>query len=381
MKIGILMPLGEQRGGAELMFLQLMQHGRCGSIEWSAIFLEDGPLRHTVEALGITTNLVRAGRLRQPVRFCRTVAGIARVIKRMKLGAIISWMPKAHLYGSFAAMLAGVPALWFQHGIASSPLDRCATILPSPGVLASSLTIARAQERLFPHRRVRTAYPGVNLADFDRAALGSKEEVRICLGLPTAGPLIGMVGRLQRWKGMHVLLSALPKVLKSHPNLHCLIVGGTHDGEPCYKAELDALALGLGIEKRICFAGLQQNVADWMQAMDVVVHASDREPFGIVVLEAMALGKPVIAGDSGGPTEIIKHAVNGLLSPFGDSERLAENILRILDQPEFAQSLGAAAWKTARQFSVQRYSENLTAAVLSLLNAEPVSKVMSGVNS
>ena len=374
MKIGILMPLGEQRGGAELMFLQLMQHGRGGSIEWSAIFLEDGPLRHSVEALGVTTALVRAGRLRQPFRFCRAVLGITRLIKRMELEAIISWMPKAHLYGSFAAMLAPVPAVWFQHGIASSPLDRCATLLPCTGVLASSQTIARAQERVFPHRRVRTAYPGVNLADFDRAALGSKEEVCSRLGLSTAGPLIGMVGRLQRWKGMHVLLSALPKVLKSHPNLHCLIVGGTHDGEPDYKASLDALALSLGIEKRIRFAGLQQNVADWMQAMDVVVHASDREPFGIVVIEAMALGKPVIAGDTGGPTEVIKHAVNGLLSPFGDSEKLAENILRVLDQPDFAQSLGAAAWNSAREFSVQRYAENLTAAVQSLLNAEPAAR-------
>ena len=368
------MPLGEQRGGAELMFLQLMQHGRDGAVKWSAIFLEDGPLRHTVEALGITTNLVRAGRLRQPVRFCRTVAGIARVIKRMKLGVIVSWMPKAHLYGSLAAKLAGIPALWFQHGIASSLLDRCATILPSSGVLASSQTIARAQERLFPHRPVRTIYPGVNLADFDRAALAAKEAVRIRLGLPAAGPLIGMVGRLQQWKGMHVLLNALPLVLKSHPNLHCVIVGGTHDGEPDYKAELDALALALGIERRICFAGLQQNVADWMQAMDVVVHASDREPFGIVVLEGMALGKPVIAGDSGGPTEVIQHAVNGLLSPFGNSEKLAENVLRVLDRPDFAQSLGAAAWKTAREFSVQRYAENLVSAVRSLLNAEPAAR-------
>lgn len=72
------------------------------------------------------------------------------------------------------------------------------------------------------------------------------------------------------------------------------------------------------------------------------------------------------------PTEVIQHAVNGLLSPFGDSEKLGKNILPILDQPDFAQRLGAAARNTAREFSVQRYAANLIEAVQDLLNPDVV---------
>ena len=104
-------------------------------------------------------------------------------------------------------------------------------------------------------------------------------------------------------------------------------------------------------------AGPQPDVAEWMQAMDVVVHASDREPFGIVILEAMALGKPVVAGAEGGPREIVSDGVNGLLAPFGDSDALAGAILRYLGDPDLAGAVGQAAGATAAAFTVRRFAD------------------------
>jgi len=89
--------------------------------------------------------------------------------------------------------------------------------------------------------------------------------------------------------------------------------------------------------------------------MDVVVHASDREPFGIVVVEAMALGKPVVAGAEGGPREIITEGVDGLLAPYEDAEALARQILRYLDDPAFARRMGEAARRRARDFSPEAF--------------------------
>jgi glycosyltransferase involved in cell wall biosynthesis len=100
-----------------------------------------------------------------------------------------------------------------------------------------------------------------------------------------------------------------------------------------------------------------------MQAMDVVVHASDSEPFGIVIVEGMALGKPVIAGDKGGPTEIIEPGVTGVLTPYGDAAALAAAINRYLDDPLFAAQVGAAAQKRAQHFSVDNYARNVVAAI------------------
>jgi glycosyltransferase involved in cell wall biosynthesis len=94
-----------------------------------------------------------------------------------------------------------------------------------------------------------------------------------------------------------------------------------------------------------------------------VVHASDGEPFGIVVIEAMALGKPVIAGSEGGPREILTDGVDGLLVAYGDADALAAAVRVYLDDPEFARVVGAAARRRAAEFSAARYADNVIAAL------------------
>jgi glycosyltransferase involved in cell wall biosynthesis len=100
--------------------------------------------------------------------------------------------------------------------------------------------------------------------------------------------------------------------------------------------------------------------------MDVVVHASDQEPFGLVIVEAMALSKPVVAGDSGGPVDILEHCVNGLLSPYGDAHALARSVLRYLDDPGFARRVGLAARQRALEFSARNYAKQFVSAVRDL---------------
>ena len=101
--------------------------------------------------------------------------------------------------------------------------------------------------------------------------------------------------------------------------------------------------------------------------MDVVVHASDNEPFGIVVIEAMALGKPLVAGSRGGPSEVITDGLNGLLAPFGDAPALATAVLRYLDDPAFAAACGARARARAADFTEERYAANLVQAIRDLI--------------
>lgn len=123
----------------------------------------------------------------------------------------------------------------------------------------------------------------------------------------------------------------------------------------------------LGLGDVVIFAGFQVDASRWMQAMDIIVHASDREPFGIVVIEAMALGKPVVAGAAGGPAEVITPGVDGLLAPFGDAKALAQALLRYLDDPALAARCAVGAARRARDFSATRYASAFTDAVLDLL--------------
>ena len=369
MKLLIVMPLAEQRGGAELALLHLMQQAQRAGIQWIVVFLQDGPMVGQVRALGVTACVINSGRLREPHRFGRAVLEIAHLARRERVQVIFGWMGISQLYGGLAARLAGVPAAWYQHGIPLDKnwIDRLATRLEAVGILTCSQAVADAQAQIAPKRPLRVVYPGVELERFEPERLPSPSEAKRRLGLPSEGPIIGVVGRLQRWKGMHVLIEAMPEILRASPAAHCVVVGGDHAFEPEYPAYLREQICALGLEDKVTMAGFQSNVPEWMQAMDVIVHASNHEPFGIVVIEAMALGKPVVAGNAAGPTEIITDGVDGLLSPYGDAPALAQAVLRYLDDPEFARRTGAAARQRALEFSTQRYAQNFIAAVQGLM--------------
>ena len=377
MTILLLMPLAEQRGGSEFALWHLLLEGRNQGIRWLVVFFEDGPIVALVRQLGIDVHVVETGRLRQPVRMSSSIIKIATIVRQEGVDAVFSWMGKANLYGSAAACIAGVPSGWFQHGMPQPRnwVDRLTTLLPASIVLACSDYVGEAQTQLWPHRPVRVVHPGVELDRFDPTKLPAPADCRQELGLPPHGPIIGLVGRLQRWKGFHVLIDAMPAILREHPNAHCLLVGGEHHLEAAYPNFLRSRISNLGLGDRVIITGMQQDVPRWMEAMDVVVHASDREPFGIVIIEAMALGKPVVAADSGGPTEIITNEVDGLLTPFGDAPALAAAVNRYLADPGFARHLGESARRRAQQFSSKAFAANVAGAIAEL--AMPKARYMA----
>ena len=365
LRVLVVMPLGEQLGGGEMMFRQLMQHGRGRGVEWIAVFTRDGPMVAETRASGIETHLIPAGRMRELGRRWRATRAIAALARERQVSMIFGWMASAQLLAGPAAWLADIPAAWYQVGLPRPDwLDRVATWIPARGIVVLSQEVAAAQARLRPGRPQRLVYPGASLERFDAVRGESPAAIRASFGLPSAGPLIGIVGRLQRWKGMHTAIAAMAKVRARHRDAHLVIVGGRHDPEPRYEGDLRALAQRQGAGSAVTFAGFQADVPRWMQAMDVVVHASDREPFGIVVVEAMALGKPVVAGAEGGPAEIITAGVDGQLAPFGDADALADRITRFLDDPAFATRCGASARRRAADFSAERYAHLATDAVL-----------------
>lgn len=373
MKIMVIMPLAEQKGGGEMMFWDLMHQGRQNGIEWLAIFLEDGLMVEQVKSLGIDTRVIESGRLRQVHRLISTVFRIAVMARREGVDIIVNWMWITHLYGGLAAAIAGLPSMWYQLEVPSDKpwLVRLATLLPALAIVTLSKDGQEAQTQIWPHRPSPLVYPGVALDRFEPAILPNPREARLQLGLPVDGPLIGIVGRLQRWKGMHVLVEAMPQILQKYPDAHCVVVGGKHDLEADYEEFLKAQIAALGLSDRVLMVGLQRNIPQWVQAMDIFIHASDREPFGIVIIEAMALGKPVIAGNAGGPTEIITDGVNGLLTPYGDADALAIAILRYLDNSEFSRTVGVAARERSLDFSTQRYAQNFINTVRSALTKVP----------
>jgi glycosyltransferase involved in cell wall biosynthesis len=151
------------------------------------------------------------------------------------------------------------------------------------------------------------------------------------LGLPAGKPVIGIVGRLQPWKGQHRLIRALAELRQGGRDACVLVVGGTaYDLSPEYEPYLRGLVRELGMEASVVFAGQVADPTPFLGLMDVLVNASYPEPFGIVLIEAMALGVAVVAVDAGGPAEIIVADQSGVLVPNPDPKALARALERLL---------------------------------------------------
>jgi len=179
--------------------------------------------------------------------------------------------------------------------------------------------------------------------------------LRGAFGVINGERLIGMFGRVVRWKGQHVFVRAMQEVCKVSQDVRGFIVGDESDGDSAYMEEVVQQLQRLELDSRIFMTGYRDDVRGLMSMMDIVVHASVRpEPFGMVIIEAMAMGKPVVATEGGGPSEIITHGKSGILVPRGDSESLASAIRVLLENPTYAKELGEAG----RRVVVERFTSS-----------------------
>ena len=361
MKIAIVMPLAEQRGGAELMLLHLLRANKAGpNVDYQVVFLEAGTMVAAVQALGYPVSVFPAGQLRQVGRFAATVYALKNWMQHLNIQIAMSWMSKAHLYAGPAAFAAGIPSVWWQHGVSGGHwLDRWATATPAQMIFCCSKTAEQAQKQLLPRRKTSVIYPAVDLSRLAPDVLPSVTQARQEIGLPAGRPVIGIVSRLQHSKGVHVFLEAAAQVARSHPDAQFVVVGGTHALEPDYADALTAQVGRLNIGGSVLFAGYQENSLLWMQAMDIVVLASIApEGFGMVIIEAQGLGKTVIATRSGGPSEVVEDGVDGFLTTPNDASGLAEALLKALPalhQPGPA----SAARRKAASFGTERLAEDM----------------------
>jgi glycosyltransferase involved in cell wall biosynthesis len=336
MRIIITVPWGERLGGAEAMLQGILEGNGGGEHELELVFLSAGRWPEELREAGFRVEVIPAGRLRQAHRWAATVARLARLFRERQPDLILNWSAKTQLYGSPAALLAGMRqrVVWWQQMIPErSWLDGLATLLPAAAVGCYSQAAVRAQERLLPRRRTFSVAAG--------SPVPSTDSLPADLELPVDVPIVGLVGRLQPWKGQDRLLRAQLILRTRGWRMHTLIVGGDSYGlSPDYAASLEALARELGISDSVTMTGEVLDADPYVQRMDVLVNASDPEPFGIVILEAMARGVAVVAVNSGGPAEFLEDGVTGVLARSGDPEALADAIEPLLLSPERRAQIG-----------------------------------------
>ena len=191
---------------------------------------------------------------------------------------------------------------------------------------------------------------------------------RASLGVQDGIPLIVSVARLFRSKGHIELLRALALVKSDHPNVQLAIVGADYPADSGMTGMLREQARELGIEKNVIFTGPRSDIAELLAACDVFALPSFEEPFGLVFAEAMAMKRPVVALANGGTPEVVEHGKCGLLSPPGDIDALAANLIRLLDNPELRTQFGEhGRLRVEQHFTPQRMASDFAAVYARIL--------------
>ncbi len=210
--------------------------------------------------------------------------------------------------------------------------------------------------------KIKKIYNGVDLSLFSDSKDVLKKEYNI------DGYLVGIVGQLtprSQWKGQREFILAASEVYRKINNVYFAIVGG--DDSPVsdpkhgsYINELKMLTKDLGIEEHVIFTGYRKDIPDIMASFDVLVSASYAEPFGRVIIEAMAAGKPVIGTNAGGAPEIIQDGITGIIVPPKDHRSLSEALICILQREEVRKNMGEAGRKRVGEyFSLEKNVERI----------------------
>ena len=353
--------------GGEIALLRMVEAMDPGLVDSTVLLAEDGPLRTALESGG-TKVLVEplaaevrnarkesidarsTGRVRAIGVVFSYVLRVARIARSLRADVIHTNSLKADLIGGFAGRLAGIPVVWHVHDHIEEPyLPRFAVvafrllvrILPRHVVGVSSSVL----ERIFPGGGDRGWRCGTVVhGGIDPEGGGSWPEAAPA---PRHGnpPVIGIVGRLARWKGQHVFLEAARLLRERGIDARFVIVGTALFGEDDYAAELRRFVESSDLGAIVEFAGFSDRIPETLRTFDVCVHASiSPEPFGQVVIEAMAAGVPVVAADAGGVKEIVEDGVSGLLVPPGDASALADAIAGLLSDRDRSDAIAGAGY-------------------------------------
>jgi glycosyltransferase involved in cell wall biosynthesis len=253
------------------------------------------------------------------------------------------------VFGQTARETGHRVALW-SHGfqMRRNWLDRMAAGVRPDIAVANSVFTASALRARFPDWPQQVIYYPVATTASAEAEVW-RADLRKQFGVEDDTTLILQVSRLEAWKGHSLLLEALSQ-LKDLGKWLCFIAGGPQKaGEEDYLQSLQAAAKELGLEGRIRFLGQRSDVPKLMAAADIFCQPNlEPEPFGIVFVEALWAGRPVVATAMGGALEIVDESC-GLLSKPGDPDSLALSLRRLVDSPELRSRLGGGGAERARQ--------------------------------
>lgn len=284
----------------------------------------------------------------------KNIAAIAALARDGKFDLLHLHGYSSANFGRLAARKLGIPAIVHEHAILrvlphQFVIDRLLRGKTDVAIGVSNAVKAfMIRGRSIPEAKIRVIWNGVQLQNFRNVAKEKIDAFRQNLGVDAKARLIGSVTRLREEKGNRFLIEAFARLREKYPETRLVLIG---DGP--LKSALEQQAKEQGDGDRVIFTGFVPEIAPALAAFDVVAVPSLREGFGLVLVEAMACGKPVVASAVGGMLEVAEDGVSALLVPPADAAALAGAIDSCLADAEFAAALGRRAQEASEKFSIE----------------------------
>ena len=291
--------------------------------------------------------------------------------KAEKFDLLHSHMTRAHAFGVLLKMATGIPVVATAH---NRSLQLHWTF--NDFVIANSNATGRYQRNLnrVSPNKLKTVYCFTDLQRFNTI---TPKSVRIATRHLQNTPddfLVGVVGEVVARKGHLYLFRALERLCHEIPNFRLALLGRFRR-EEAYVKKLRSILIKNGLYRRVKWCGLRSNIQDFMAAFEITVVPSVEEPLGLVALESLAAGTPVVAADTGGLPEIVQHQKSGLVVPPKDPNALADAIIELYKSPARRAEMGQFGKEFVfREFDPDRLTDQVEGVYHRIVERESISR-------
>ena len=358
-------------GGAEISLLTLLRNLNREKFEPLVILPNRGMLGDRIQELDIDIKFFPLNKIniRNPLPYLKTVWSLIKILRNHNIDLLHCNMDICNQYGMIAAKLLNTPVITHTRNILGKRAFQRMFLSGADMLIANSRVCAESYSQyISKDQGVEIIYNAVDAEQFHpegRCNLKSQFNIR------NGEFVIGQVAQITPDKGQDVFIRALAQVVKTYPNVRALIVGDTViDDSDWFLNKLKQLVKELDLIDKVTFSGFIKDIVDMYRCLDLVVLPSESEGFGRTIAEAMAMSKPVVATKVGGLPELILEGETGFLVPSGDSNALAYSILKIIESPDLARTIGINGRKMVKEkFSIENNVKKTEQAYMSLLVA------------
>ncbi|NQS97899.1 MAG: glycosyltransferase family 4 protein [candidate division Zixibacteria bacterium] len=327
-------------GGAELRLLSILDCLDRYKVVPVVVCGTGDQLPKLLKERGVT-HYVRTIRPRSMLNYLGNTLFLLKIIRRHNIKLIHGNAITSSIASAAAAKISGTPFIADIRDMIEYSFPKRMLINFADIILVHSEAVKKWMlERGFPEDKLRRVYMGIWGWWFEQAQPVSD--------IKSDYPIIGFIGQIAEIKGVPILLRALQQVARQFPRFNAVLVGKDFSQGGRYLEKMKELAEELEIGDRVNFIGFVDNPQNWIASFDIVVIPSMMEPLGMAAAEALAQKKPVIVTRTGGLPEIVENEVTGLVVEPGSVDELSETILRLLQNPQYAKSLGEAGYHSAK---------------------------------